>query len=716
MASRERRGRWVRRWWPGLVLLLIGAGCAPRALAPGPPFAGGEAEGYEAPGTIGYPRPLLKKVAAALKAKGRYRRGPVYGIAMQEALRGLQAERQLEVTGRLDSSTLLALGLDPSLLPRGLPPVAPDPWARSLSCLRSKLIGTVPEPAAGLPPDHSPGRFSPASPLAHAAAAVASLAAGKKSFCTGFLVGPDLLLTAASCIPNEGLPEGTVARFNHQEDRRGRPLPTADYRCQKVLEIDRKLGYALVRVADEPGYDWGYLDLADDLAEAGEPLAVIGHPGGGAKRIFDGCRAEGSSGDGNLGLTCDAPIEMAGAPVIGSRSHQVVGVTGPGAIPAGKRGAVTGSRRLLAASPACEPLRTGGLLARGRGAAGFFLQQRGRLGLLRSRKNGWQSEWLPAAWLGKYHLPGRCLAHLVDVDGNGVGELVLENSHWLGIFKVNGGKPRLHWIAHDRVGTWQLGKDDRSWPGDFNGDGKGDLLVFDGKQVGLLLAKGGRLTGAWRSGPRLGKWRFGPADRFYVGDFDGDGRADVLVRRGTAAAVFRSRGNRLELAWTAAGRVGPWELSSGDEHYVGRFTGGRRSEILTRRDGELALWAMEDGKMEVEWMKRQHLGPWRLGWQDRLLVADFTGDGRDDVLIRSDESIGLLVSSGRSFTTSWLRFDRFPGWDLTPFDRELAGDFNGDGKADLLLLGPSGSRRFLATGSGFAEDKGGQGLVLAPRP
>jgi hypothetical protein len=698
------------------MLLVIGTGCVPLSLSPSSWLAGGDIEGYEAPGAIDYPVPLLEKVAAALTAQGRYRRGPVYGIAMQNALRGLQAERGLLVSGRLDTATLLALGIDPSLLPGGLPPVAPD----SLSLLLSRLeafadrnSGPGAEPPA--PPDHSPGRFSVRSPLAHFAAPVASLVAGKEPFCTGFLIGPDLLFTAASCLPGRALREGTVARFNHQEDGRGRPLPTADYRCLEVIEIDPELNYGLVRLAGEPGYDWGYLELAEERAEAGEELAVIGHPAGTGKRIFHECRADEPTGDGDLGFSCEAGIDMPGAPVISRRSRRVVAMVGAGTISPGKKAKGTGSPRLLAACRACEPLRVGGLPGLGRGGAGFYLQQGGRLGLLRSRKDGWQSDWLPAAWLDQWHLPGRYLAHGVDVDGDGGGELVLKNSRWLAVFKGVEGKPRLHWTAHDRIGNWQLGNDDRAWAGDFNGDGLGDLLMFDGRRLGLLLADGRKLTGPWLSGRQLGGWRFGLADRFHVGDFNGDGMDDVLARRGSEAAVFLSRGNRLELVWIAAGRVGTWELSGQDDHHLGDFTGDGCAEVLARRDGELALWKMEGGKMEVQWRQRHRLGSWRLGWQDRLHVADFTGDGRDDVLIRSNHSIGLLVSSGRFFTTPWLRFDRFRGWDLTPFDRELVGDFNGDGKADLLLLGPGGSGRFLSTGDGFVEERG-QGLVLAPGP
>lgn len=665
-------------------------------------------QGYEAPGAIAYPPALLKKVAASLAAQGRYRQGPVYGLAMQDALRGLQAARGLTVTGRLDAETLLALKIDPFLLPGGLPVVRPDPVSRFLARLKELVR---PKKSPPLPPAHSLGWFSPRRPVAHLAAPIAALVADKKPFCTGFLIGPDLLLTAASCVAGPAPCAEIVARFNDQEDVRGRPLPTADYRCRKVLALDPELDYGLLRLAGRPGDDWGYLQLSGRRPAKGESLAVIGHPTGRAKRVFTGCRAGVAAGKG-FAVSCRNGFNLPGAPVISLRSRRVVALLHAGRISPGKDGVGTGSRQLLAACPACEPLRLGrGLVDLGAGGS-FFLQQGGRLCLLRSGKDGWESDWLPPTWLDEWNLPGPYRAFALDVDGDGRRELVLENSRWLAIFKGRDGQPRLYWIAHDRVGAWRLGADDRAWPGDFNGDGREDLLVFNGRRLGLLLANGHKLTCSWRSGLHLGKWRFSRADRLTVGDFNGDGRDDVLVHRGAEAALFLARGRRLELVWTAAGSLGSWKFSADDKYTAGDFTGDGCDDLLVHRGGEMAMLKMAGQHMEIEWHQRGWLGSWPLGWQDRLIVADFNGDGRDDVLIRNNEWIGLLVSSGRFFTTPWLHFDRFPGWDLTPFDRELVGDFNRDGKADLLLIGPEGSRCFFSTGTALVEE--GKGKARSP--
>ncbi len=84
-------------------------------------------------------------------------------------------------------------------------------------------------------------------------------------------------------------------------------------------------------------------------------------------------------------------------------------------------------------------------------------------------------------------------------------------------------------------------------------------------------------------------------------------------------------------------------------------------------------------------------------------VADFNGDGFDDILGRTANG-GLVVGistetpSGRAFTTStWGSLTNVTDWTI------VVGDFNGDGMADLMNRAASDGTFWLAqsTGSGF---------------
>ena len=78
-------------------------------------------------------------------------------------------------------------------------------------------------------------------------------------------------------------------------------------------------------------------------------------------------------------------------------------------------------------------------------------------------------------------------------------------------------------------------------------------------------------------------WEFTPGDRFYVGDFNGDGKKDLFVFNGANWAIpyvgmLRSIGPGFALVNRYDGNIPGWQMRPGDHHVVGDFTGdGRRT-------------------------------------------------------------------------------------------------------------------------------------------
>lgn len=104
---------------------------------------------------------------------------------------------------------------------------------------------------------------------------------------TGFLVGPDLLLTSNRVLPRADLALATVFRFNFQDDADGRPERHDDHTAAPggLFHTSRHLDYTLVRLAGRPGDRWGYLPPAAETPAAGDRVTLVHHPGGGPKRI-----------------------------------------------------------------------------------------------------------------------------------------------------------------------------------------------------------------------------------------------------------------------------------------------------------------------------------------------------------------------------------------------------------------------------------------------
>jgi FG-GAP-like repeat/FG-GAP repeat len=188
---------------------------------------------------------------------------------------------------------------------------------------------------------------------------------------------------------------------------------------------------------------------------------------------------------------------------------------------------------------------------------------------------------------------------------------------------------------------------------DVNGDGKSDLVECDNSQYLAATSNGSALNAptSWST------WGCGPLAR--LGDFNGDGKDDLLVPAGgTSWAVGDSRGNEFGGSiWSTSITNSPTWMGVGD------FNGDGKDDFATCLNNEYKVNLGGNSSFQTGttvW------STWGCGPLAR--VGDFNGDGKDDLAVPgANNSWAVALSSGTGFngagTQTWLwGFTNQPAW------------------------------------------------------
>ncbi len=210
--------------------------------------------------------------------------------------------------------------------------------------------------------------------------------------------------------------------------------------------------------------------------------------------------------------------------------------------------------------------------------------------------------------------------------------------------------------------------------GDYNNDGRGDLLFRDA--AGVLTAWYLNGTGA----PQSVSFGTLPAGWTIVGtsDFNGDRRTDLLIRHTNGTLTARlTTGTVTPQHVTLAGVDPAWVVVG-----TGDFNSDGKSDILFHHtSGVVVVWLMNG----LTWLQYGTLGVVSAQWRV-VGTNDVDGDGQSDIVLRHSVTGTVVV---------WLINGQVRVRAVTIGTANIAaqvvgmGRFNADGRGDLVFHAPS---------------------------
>lgn len=229
---------------------------------------------------------------------------------------------------------------------------------------------------------------------------------------------------------------------------------------------------------------------------------------------------------------------------------------------------------------------------------------------------------------------------------------------------------------------------------DFNNDGKDELIVMHDHSLSIYFFN--EINGVWstESNPYINSDITGLNSQLYANDINGDGLNDLIgvQNNGSYVSILLGSGNKSDL-FTNDNNEAAVTLSLVGSNYVANvsdYNGDGTVELLSQSTGSpqntrFEIWDLnwDFGTQTGVFSNGGSFMPFSNGVEDDIYFGDFNGDGKSDLLrIHNNSLYYLYPSYGTNFIETITPITQIGLGNNIP----IVMDMNKDGRSDLVII------------------------------